>query len=97
MPFCVQHNVNSKRFEMQVGNEPLAFLSYTRDGDRVSYDHTFIPDALRGRGLATTLIRTALDEARRQKWKIVPRCSSVARFMTQHPEFSDLLNRQEID
>jgi predicted GNAT family acetyltransferase len=92
-PFPVIHNVNLGRFEMQVDCY-LAFASYTREGDRVIFDHTFVPDALRGRGVAGTLIRAALDEARHQRWRIVPRCSFVAGFIGRNPEFADLAGQQ---
>jgi len=87
----VTHNVKLRRFESQVGDTPLAFLSYIHEGERVILDHTFVPDELRGRGVAAVLVRAALDEARQQRWKIVPRCSYVAGFIKRHPEFASLL------
>ena len=96
-PLHVTHNVSLQRFEVQAGDEQIALLSYVHEGDRVIFDHTFVPDGLRGRGLAATLVRAALDEARQQCWKIVPRCSYVARFIQSHREFDDLVDRQQRD
>lgn len=89
------HNVKLQRFESQAGDAPLAFLSYTHEGEHVILDHTFVPDELRGHGMAATLVRAALDEARQRRWKIVPRCSYVAGFIERNPEFADLVERQE--
>ncbi|MEX2380911.1 MAG: phosphoenolpyruvate--protein phosphotransferase [Opitutales bacterium] len=91
---AVTHNVNLQRFEAQAADAPLAFLSYTQEGDRVILDHTFVPDELRGRGLAAALVRTALHEARQLRWKIVPLCSYVATFIKRNPEFADLVEKQ---
>jgi phosphotransferase system enzyme I (PtsI) len=94
-PLPVMHNVKLQRFESQAGDAPLAFLSYTHEGEHVILDHTFVPDELRRHGMAATLVRAALDEARQRRWKIVPRCSYVAGFIERNPEFADLVERQE--
>jgi predicted GNAT family acetyltransferase len=90
----VLHNVNLQRFESKGDDESLAFLSYTHEGDRVIFDHTFVPDSLRGKGVAATLARAALDEARQRRWKIVARCPFVAGFIERSPEFADLVDRR---
>lgn len=89
----VMHNADLQRFEMQTEGH-LAFTSYTPEGDRVIFEHTDVPDALRGRGVAAILVRAALDEARHRHWKIVPRCSFVAGFIERNPEFADVVDRQ---
>jgi len=88
------HNVDQHRFELQV-DDHLAYLSYSPGGERVVMDHTYVPEALRGRGLAGALARAALEEARRLGWKIVPQCSFVAMFIARHPEFADLVDPGE--
>lgn len=93
-PCPITHNVARQRFESRAG-AALASLSYVIEGERVILDHTFVPDELRGRGIAAALARRALDEARQRRWKVVPRCSYVASFIERHPEFADLVDRQE--
>ncbi len=89
-PIVVTHNENLRRFEAQIGGQ-LAFLSYIRNGGHAIFDHSFVPNELRGRGMASALARAALDEARLQHWKVVPLCSFVADFIERNPEFSDLV------
>jgi uncharacterized protein len=88
----VVHHADRQRFEIRL-TEHLAFLSYQHAGGRVVLDHTYVPHPLRGRGLANTLALAALEEARRQGWKVVPACSFVSSFVDRHPEFTDLLDR----
>lgn len=95
-PPTVTHNVKLQRFETQLIDAPLAFLHYVYEGEHVVLDHTFVPEKRRGRGIAAALARAALDEARQRRWKIVPRCSSVAGFIKRNPEFADLVARQEL-
>ncbi|WP_313950927.1 phosphoenolpyruvate--protein phosphotransferase [Accumulibacter sp.] len=95
-PCPVTHNVARQRFESSAG-AALASLSYVIEGERVILDHTFVPDELRGHGIAAALARRTLDEARQRRWKIVPRCSYVASFIKRHPEFADLVDLHEED
>ncbi|WP_366144173.1 N-acetyltransferase [Candidatus Accumulibacter sp. ACC012] len=87
----------SSALRAQAGESASAFLSYRVEGERVILEHTFVPDALRGQGIAADLVRVALDEAAATHWKIVPRCSYVAIFIECHPECADLVDRREVD
>jgi predicted GNAT family acetyltransferase len=69
----------------------LAFLSYSFNGNRVIFEHTFVPTELSGKGVAANLVRTALEEARQRGWRVVPRCSYVAAFIKRNPQFADLI------
>jgi predicted GNAT family acetyltransferase len=87
---CVRHNVTANRYEAEVGGH-LAVADYRRENERIIFTHTFVPPELRGRGIAEQLVRTALDEARRDGRRVVPQCSFVARFIRRNPEFQSLL------
>jgi phosphoenolpyruvate-protein phosphotransferase (PTS system enzyme I) len=90
-PPLVTHNAHSCRFETRTADGSLAFLSYSIKGDRTTFEHTFVPDAFRGKGITAHLTRTALTEARQHNWKVVPHCSYVAGFIKRYPEFANLL------
>lgn len=87
----VTHDAISRRFETCDGDDRLAFLSYTCDGDKITFEHTFVPDELRGKGIAANLVRSALEEARQRRWKIIPRCPYVTTFIKRNPQFADLV------
>ena len=53
--------------------------------------HTEVPEALAGRGVASKLIRGALEMVRAQGLKVVPQCPFVAAYMGKHPEYDDLI------
>jgi predicted GNAT family acetyltransferase len=85
----VRHNPGASRFE--VGNaDEMAVAEYARHDDTLVLTRTFVPPALRGRGLAEKLVRAALALAREEKRRVVPACSYVATFITRHPEFQEL-------
>lgn len=91
-PDPIRHDVELRRFELQADGASLAFLSYTLHGEHMVLDHTFVPDELRGKGLAAHLVRKALDFAGQRGLKVNPQCSYAAEFIQKHPEFADLLD-----
>ena len=88
-PLHVAHNPGARRYEVRVGLF-LAVADYEIQGAHMILTHTLVPPELRGQGIAEKLVRAALADARAGGLKVVPACSYVARFIAQHPEFSDL-------
>lgn len=54
-------------------------------------DHTLVPAAIGGRGVAARLVEALIEDARKEGAKIVPACSYVAVAFKRHPEWADLL------
>ena len=86
----VVHNAAAKRFEITSGGA-MAVAEYRDEGGRRAFHHTFVPPALRGRGLAEKLVRFALSDARARNLPVVPACSYVATFIERNPEFHPLV------
>ena len=84
-PVEIRHNAAASRYETRV-NGLLSVAEYRRAGDTITFTHTFVPEALRGRGIAEQLVRTALADARRDKLRVIPNCSYVRRFIQRHPD-----------
>ncbi|BBY28193.1 GNAT family N-acetyltransferase [Mycolicibacterium sediminis] len=63
-----------------------------RDGQRVFF-HTEVDAAHGGRGLSTIVIAEALVATRSEGLRIVPVCPTVARYVTAHPEFADVVDK----
>lgn len=87
---AVRDNPAAQRFEMETP-AGLAVAEYRRDGDTLIVFHTEVPAALRGQGYGDKLVHGVLEDVRRRKLKIVPRCWFVRGFVEQHPEYRDLL------
>lgn len=80
------------RFSISVGGQRVGFADFVdRDGRRI-FPHTVVTPAFQGRGLATILVREALEATRSTGLKIVPQCWMVAEFIEKNPEFADLLD-----
>ena len=81
------------RYEAQVGDTAAtAELTYRVLGENVIVaEHTIVPKAHRGMGIAAQLVQRLIADAREKGLKIVPQCSYVQAQFDEHPEWSDLL------
>lgn len=87
----VRNNPSKSRFELDLDGGELAFAQYRIDSGTMIFTHTEVPWRGRARGTGSRLIHGALELAREQNVKVVPRCSFVARYLATHPEFGDLV------
>lgn len=86
---AVRDNKSASRFELPVDGS-IAFANYRQSGDRVIITHTETPPALRGRGIASELVKGALGLIRADGHKVVAGCSFVVDYLYQHPEYADI-------
>lgn len=56
-----------------------------------TFPHTVIHDEYGGRGLATLLIRTALDATRVADLAVIPQCPAVTHVIAKHPAYLGLV------
>ena len=90
MTALVRDNRDRSRFELDLGHE-LAFANYRLTTAAVIITHTETPRALRGRGIASELVRGALDLIRRDGKKVIAGCGFVADYLDKHPDDADLV------
>jgi predicted GNAT family acetyltransferase len=85
----VHANKARQRFELDAGGA-LAFANYRLTPNAVIITHTETPPALRGRGIASDLVKGALELIRADGLKVVAGCGFVVDYLQKHPEFADL-------
>lgn len=82
----------SGEYRAQVeGSDRIGLLTWVRRGNARVADHTLVPPAIGGRGVAAKLVEALIADAREQGFRVVPACSYVAVAFRRHPEWSDLL------
>jgi uncharacterized protein len=81
----------ARRFSTRLDGQEAELVYSLRDG-RMVIDHTGVPEAIGGRGIAGALVRAALDHARAQGWRVVPACSYSAAYVQRHSEYADLVD-----
>jgi uncharacterized protein len=85
----VRDNKSQHRFELDV-EDAMAFANYRLSPDTVIITHTETPRALRGRGIASELVKGALGIIRADGLKVVAGCGFVVDYLQKHPEYADL-------
>lgn len=80
-------------FYMEIDNEKLAEMTYSKAGDKlIIIDHTEVSEKLKGKGAGKQLVQAAVDYAREHKIKILPLCPFAKSVFDKMPEYQDVLN-----
>jgi len=90
-------NSREERYEIMVDGELAGFAEYRGHGPVRAFTHTEIDGRFAGRGLATELVRAALDDAREQGAHVIPICAFVRAFLAEHREYLDLVDARVRD
>jgi len=85
----VRDNKAQSRFELEVEGR-LAFANYRATPQAIIITHTETPQTLRRRGIASDLVKGALELIRSDGHKVVAGCSFVEDYLRQHPEYADI-------
>lgn len=70
-----------------------AAMTYSRvSAALVIIDHTEVPDALRGRGVGRALVLRAVEDARREGFRIIPLCPFAKAQFERNVDWRDVLS-----
>jgi predicted GNAT family acetyltransferase len=85
------HNIAQSRFEYVHGPD-LAVCEYRRSGTGWDLNHTYVPETMRGKGVAAALAKAALDHIKQHGGVVCPSCSYIAAFIEKNAQYSELLS-----
>lgn len=92
--FAVQHDDDACLFET-VHDGHRGILTYLLDTGAspplMTIDHTGVPPAVRGLGMAAALVAAAFEVADRRGWRVRPACSYAAAWAHRHVAVAGLL------
>ncbi len=80
MSELVQHDRSQNRFVVQIAGAE-AVLEYRATADSIDFFRTYVPEALRGKGLAAKLVEEGLRYAKENDLHVIPTCSYVKKFV----------------
>lgn len=87
---AVRDNKAQSRFELDVEGG-VAFANYRLAPSAVIITHTETPRALRGQGIASSLVEGALQLIRADGHKVIAGCGFVVDYLHKHPEYADMV------
>ena len=88
----MHHDKENNIFEIIVDGH-ISKLEYKLDTakDIMKINRTFVPDELRGKGLAARLNHIALAYASEKRFSVVPQCSYTRDFLKKNPKYKYLI------
>ncbi|WP_028051251.1 GNAT family N-acetyltransferase [Cellulomonas sp. URHD0024] len=69
----------------------VAFAMYDTIGPTVVFTHTEVDPRFEGQGIASILVRSALDDVRASGRDVVAYCPYVKSWIARHPDYQDLV------
>ncbi len=91
MELEIIHDRDEQKF-FTVVNGKESHLTYSLwENGVINFNHTYVPNELRGQGIAAQIVKTGLDYAKENNLKIIPSCSYVDAYFRRHKEYQDLL------
>ena len=84
-PDAVTDNREARRFELIVEGQ-TSVLNYERTPKSIVLMHTEVPEPLRGRHIADTLAKAAIDRGHAEGLQVIVVCPFVKAYLRRHPE-----------
>lgn len=86
----VSRNDEAGRYEARVDGRLAGFAEFRLGEGTVEFPHTVTEPEFGGQGVASSIARVSLDEARAEGRRVIPSCSFYARWIDRHPDYADL-------
>lgn len=85
-PIEVEHNAQKQCFSATVDGYQAVLEYRALDEHTLDFYHTFVPNEMRGKGVAAVLAKAGLAYAKEQNYTVVPSCSYIATYLQRHPQ-----------
>ncbi|GAB3580430.1 GNAT family N-acetyltransferase [Calidifontibacter terrae] len=88
----VTNNPQQSRYEAHVDDAFAGRAEYELGDGLITFTHTIVEPQFEGRGVASALVRTALDDVRSDgSRQVLPECPYVKAWIEKHPDYLDLV------
>ncbi len=97
MTMEIKHQIDDSKgmFYIDENGSRLAEMTYSKSGtSHLVIIHTHVSPVLKGQGVGRQLVHAAVEYARAQHIKILPRCSFAKGVIDKTPEYADVLLHQ---
>jgi len=92
----IRGNPTMSRFEMPVGDGPIAVAYYRVEDSRVVLLHTEVPQELTGVGYGSRLAHGVFEALRRDGKRVIAKCPFMSSYAARHPStaYSSMAGRR---
>lgn len=89
----VVDNKEENRFEAEIDGQ-MAVIEYSVKPGIVSLNHTEVPEALSGKGVASEMIEKVLLQIEQRGLKVIPVCPFIKKYIQKHPEWESIIAKE---
>lgn len=86
----IHHDESRKGFFAGINGTEAEITYREKPNGTLVYHHTYVPDELRGQGIAGKITRFALDWAREKGKLVRATCPYIVKYLEDHPEYEDI-------
>jgi len=90
MIYNLVDNAQDRQYEFHLDGF-IPRIEYIKAKDNIYLTHTEVPKELEGKGIASILIKMALEDIEKKKLTLIPLCPFVAMYIKRHPEWRKLV------
>lgn len=90
MERSIKHKDSDQTFEISIDGHD-AKITYLLSGNTIVILSTWVPKTISGKGVAAALTKYALEYAKQNKLKVVPKCAYTQAYIKRHKEYKELL------
>lgn len=90
MIYNLVDNMQDRQYEFHLEGL-IPRIEYIKAKDNIYLTHTEVPKELEGKGIASILVKMALEDIKNKKLTLIPLCPFVAMFIKRHPEWRKLV------
>jgi uncharacterized protein len=91
MDLQVADNPEQAQFEIRADGELVGFVQFRLRDGVIAFLHAETDPPFRSHGVGGTLIQSSLDSARERHLAVLPYCPFVRSWITEHPDYADLV------
>jgi predicted GNAT family acetyltransferase len=89
--FEIEHDVENQKFYFRIDGAEDYLRYILINGKTMNMIKTYVPNNLRGKGIAAKIVEAGLKYAEEKKIKVIPTCSYVETYIEKHSQFKNLL------
>ena len=79
------------QYEARLDGQRVGLAAYRLAENVITFSHTEVDPDQQQRGVGGALARFALDDARRRGLTVQPRCPFIRHWISEHPDYLDLV------
>lgn len=90
----IENDPSQSAYVISVDGTAAGRAEYVLREERTVFTHTEVDKQHSGLGLASKLVRFALEDVRSSGGRLVPICPFVGGYIRRHPEYEDLVDHE---